>query len=91
LFFDGADGDAEAVGDFAVGKEFDFAKEENGAAAGGNCAMAVSRRVSSWRAMTCCSTLGEAEAALSRSGAPWWMGEMLRRLRRLIARRRAVR
>lgn len=35
LFFNGADGDAESVGDFAMGEEFDFAQEQNGAAAGG--------------------------------------------------------
>jgi len=34
LFFDGADSDAEAVGDFSVGEEFDFAEKKNGAAAG---------------------------------------------------------
>ena len=33
LFFNGADGDAEAVGDFAMGQEFDFTQEQDGAAA----------------------------------------------------------
>ena len=33
LFFNGADGDAEAVGDFAMGKEFNFSQEQDGAAA----------------------------------------------------------
>jgi hypothetical protein len=33
LLFDGADGDAEAIGDFAMGKEFDFTEEKDGAAA----------------------------------------------------------
>ena len=34
LFLDGADGDAETLGDFAVGKKFDFAQEKDGAATG---------------------------------------------------------
>jgi hypothetical protein len=33
LFFNSADSDAEAVGNFAMGKEFDFAQEEDGATA----------------------------------------------------------
>jgi hypothetical protein len=34
LFFDRADRDAKPVGDFTMGKEFDLAQQEHGAAAG---------------------------------------------------------
>jgi len=34
LFFDGADRDAEAVGDFLVGKQFNLAQQKHSAAAG---------------------------------------------------------
>ena len=35
LFLDGADGDAEPVGDFLVGQQFDFSQQQYVAAAGG--------------------------------------------------------
>ena len=35
LFFDRAHGDAEAVGDFLMGKQFDFAEQEDSGAAFG--------------------------------------------------------
>lgn len=53
-------------------------------------AMAVSSICSSWRAITCCATPGEVEAAWANAAPSGSTGEMLRRFSRLIARRRAV-
>lgn len=52
--------------------------------------MACCSKDSSCRAMTSCSTVGTVAAAESHGAASWEIGEMLRRLSRLIARRRAV-
>jgi hypothetical protein len=90
LFLDGADGDAETVGDFAVGKEFDFAQEEDRAATGwkfGDGGFEQGEFLAGHDLLFDARRGGRGGIEIGRARVN---GETLRRLSRLMARRRAV-
>jgi len=91
LFFDVLMAIPEAVGDFAVREEFDFAQKQNGAATLGQFGDGVLEKREFLAGHDLLLDAGpstmRAVSVLSGSRAS---GEMLRRFSRLIARRRAV-